>query len=153
MNSMDIAFLSMCGLGFAKRAPGTVGSAGMLPILYVMGIVPLPSIVFFPILTLLTVGSCFLAEAVEKRLGVHDPKWIVIDEALGMMVTWLFYPSNDPIDLLLVFAFFRFFDISKIWPISFVENKVPGGWGTVLDDVVAGLMAGGVYYFVNSSLF
>jgi phosphatidylglycerophosphatase A len=153
LNQLDIAFLTMGGLGYAKKAPGTVGSAGTLPLLYVMGIIPLPSIVFIPIVCLLTVGSCFVADSVEKRLNVHDPKWIVIDEALGMIVTWLLHPSNDPVDLLLVFAFFRFFDITKIWPINLVENKVPGGWGTVLDDIVAGLMAGVVYYFVNTSLF
>ena len=67
----------------------------------------------------------------------QDPSWIVVDEFLGMMISLIFIPLRWPF-LLLGFCLFRFFDITKLFPINRLE-RLPGAWGVVFDDVGAGL--------------
>jgi len=83
--------------------------------------------------------SVFIADVAARGDSSHDPSWIVIDEIVAMWLavipfprTWWWY--------VLAFGFFRFFDIKKIFPICAVEI-LPGGWGIVLDDVVAAIFS------------
>jgi len=71
---------------------------------------------------------------------VHDHGGIVFDEWVGMWITMLLAPAGLWW-LLLGFGLFRFFDIIKPWPINWLDEKVHGGLGIMLDDIVAGLMA------------
>ena len=73
-------------------------------------------------------------------LGVHDHPAIVWDEIVGMLITLFLLPAT-PVYLLLGFLLFRFFDIIKPWPIGWIDRRVDGGMGIMLDDVIAGLMA------------
>ena len=79
---------------------------------------------------------------VARESGRHDPQFVVVDEAAGVWITLLF----SPFDLrhgLIALVLFRLFDITKPFPVRQLE-KLPEGWGIVLDDVGAGLYALGV---------
>ena len=86
---------------------------------------------------LIAVGVAQLAERIEET---KDPGCIVIDEVVGLCVGFLGIPFNVT-TCVVGFILFRFFDIAKFQPIRFMEQRLPGGWGVVMDDVMAGLMS------------
>ncbi len=75
----------------------------------------------------------------ERQAGIVDPSCIVIDEVLGMGISLLFIPKEIAL-YGIAFIVFRFFDISKVFPIWLLEKHVPHGWGIMADDVLAGFM-------------
>ena len=89
---------------------------------------------------------------VQKSCQIHDPPWIVIDEVIGMFVGFLFLPAPQWSDIFVLFGLFRFFDIVKVWPASFFDQKVKHGIGTILDDVVAGMYAGITNWLLHYTL-
>lgn len=140
----EILLLSFFGVGFAPKAPGTMGSLATLPILILLDLIGVPKLFLIPLLVILIFITCYITESIQREYEIHDPSWIVFDEVLGMMVMWLFIPANDYISLFAGFALFRFFDIVKIWPCSTLD-QLEHGAGTILDDIVAGVYAGVVY--------
>jgi phosphatidylglycerophosphatase A len=144
----DILFLSFFGVGFAPFAPGTFGTLATLPFLYALGRFNPPFFFFIPFILILTFVSSFIAEHVQKKYSIHDPQWIVIDEVIGMSITWLFTKEHTLFHLIIQFGLFRFFDIVKVWPASFFDKKITHGAGTILDDVVSGIYAGLVYLII-----
>ncbi|MCY4644493.1 MAG: phosphatidylglycerophosphatase A [Bacteriovoracales bacterium] len=149
----EILFLSFLGIGFLPKAPGTWASLAAVPLLYGVAVVNPPIPLLIPILVLAVVGAGLTAQVIQKRLGLHDPGWIVIDEVIGMFVAFLFCPHAHWGGLLILFALFRFFDIVKVWPATYFDRSVPHGIGTILDDVVAGIYAGIVCFLGHSLLF
>jgi len=93
--------------------------------------------------------SVWSAGKVEQKLG-HDAKKIVIDEWAGMFLALLFVPYSFSNDLIAFFAF-RAFDVIKLPPAAQAE-KLPGGWGVTMDDVVAGIQANVVTQLVIIAL-
>lgn len=147
-------FLSFFGSGYFPVAPGTVGSLATIPLLYGFAWLKLPLYIFLIIIFLLTVLACIITDRIQKKFNIHDPGWIVIDEVIGMLITWSFcYLNTNFIPILLTFGLFRVFDIVKIWPASYFDKKVQHGAGTILDDVVSGVFAGlsllAVNFFYN----
>ena len=140
---LKLLFLSYFGLGYAPKAPGTVGSLFTIPLFFLVNYLS-ASFEFVLIFTIiLTVVACYVADSVQKELDVQDPGWIVMDEVIGMLVTWLFiFPNVDPPSLIVLFIAFRFFDIVKIQPAKFIDTKMKSGAGTILDDVVSAVYAG-----------
>lgn len=129
-------------------APGTWGTLATLPFLYGIGRFNPPYFLFVPFIIIATTISCFIAEVVQKKLALHDPQWIVIDEVLGMSTAWLFIQKHNLLHLIILFILFRFFDIVKFWPASYFDKKVDHGAGTILDDIVSGIYAGLVYLVI-----
>lgn len=132
-----LVVFATCGyLGFFPWIPGTVGTlVGVLVYLILCRLHPL--LYSVDLITLLFVAS-WIAEKAEKFLGAKDSRVIVIDECVGFLVTMaLIDPTTKGI--ILGFVLFRFFDVLKIPPARWVERSVPGGYGIVLDDVIAGL--------------
>ena len=89
------------------------------------------------------------AEEAGRRWGVADHPAIVIDEVVGLWLAVLIPLTLIPLPiehrgwlLLGAFVLFRVFDIAKPWPVSWLERSLPGGWGVVADDLMAGVMAG-----------
>ncbi len=82
--------------------------------------------------------AIFLAGQTEKILGRKDPSQVVIDEIVGYMVAVAGMPFSWT-TALLGFFIFRIMDILKPYPIRKIDQKMPGGWGIVLDDVLAGV--------------
>jgi phosphatidylglycerophosphatase A len=76
----------------------------------------------------------------EAELGVHDSPQVVIDEVAGYLTTVLLAP-NQPAIWALGFVLFRFFDILKPWPVGWADRRLPGGFGVMADDILAGLYA------------
>lgn len=140
--SFPIFLLSVGYVGFIPWAPGTWGSAVamVLPFVFsVLGVKLLPQII---LLILLTLAASYLAQKVQKECELHDPGWIVFDEVLGMWLGSFFLPELSLHWVLLLFVFFRFFDILKIWPVNVIDQKLTHGLGVMLDDLLAGLYAG-----------
>ena len=156
LKRLEILFLSFFGVGLSPFAPGTCGTLATLPFLYVIGRFNPPFFLFIPFLIVLTFISSYVTESVQKNLKIHDPQWIVIDEVLGMSIAWLFIREHNLLQLFILFVFFRFFDIVKIWPASYFDKKVHHGYGTIVDDVVSGIYAGLLfslfYYFFGHHL-
>ena len=71
-----------------------------------------------------------------------------MDEVLGMVLTWSFFPTADFGYLFIQFLLFRFFDISKLWPAIYFDKQIKHGAGTILDDVVAGLYSGATFLLI-----
>lgn len=91
------------------------------------------------------------ANQVEKETKVHDNQIIVIDEIVGMLITVALF-EKTLIWLVVGFLLFRFFDIMKPFPANSSE-KIPHGWGVMMDDVIAGIYSALclrlIYYFLN----
>ena len=126
------------GSGCIRRAPGTWGTlAGLL--LYSL-MVWLPAPVYLALLVAAFVAGVQLCARTAKALGVHDHPGIVWDEFVGIWLALALQPTGL---FWLVFAFvaFRCFDIIKPWPIGWLDRRMPGGLGIMIDDVVAGAYA------------
>ncbi|MFO7767653.1 MAG: phosphatidylglycerophosphatase A [bacterium] len=124
------------GLGFAPGAPGTAGTAGIAIFWGILAISdPLTGGVVALILTAVGIPLCGRA---EEHLG-KDAGAIVWDEFAGFAVAMVGLPGEWPV-VVLAFALFRLFDISKLFPGDHAQ-RLPGGWGVVVDDLVAGVYA------------
>ena len=142
------------GSGLPKRAAGTWGTVGGLVVA-----IPMLWLGFWGFLAVTVVGALvgsYICGKTSDLMGVHDDPHIVWDEWVGMWVSllpilWLhFYDEallqGHQLSLLLLyfaaFVAFRFFDILKPFPIKWVDKNVSGGFGILIDDILAGLMAG-----------
>ncbi|MDR2457136.1 MAG: phosphatidylglycerophosphatase A [Clostridiales Family XIII bacterium] len=137
MNKIIIFFSSVAYLGYIKRAPGTFGSlAGIL--LWVFFI---PCSVLVQLLSLagILVVSIFFSSLAENIYKTKDDQRIVIDEVAGMWFSLALLPKQF-LFLLLGFCLFRLFDIKKPWIIKSVQS-FKGGFGVIIDDIIAGVFA------------
>jgi len=127
------------GCGLVPVAPGTVGTLGAIPLVWWLqkqGELP-----YLFITLLLVVFAIAVAQIYEETVATdHDPAEFVLDEVVGFLVTMALVPFTWPY-ILLGFVVFRFLDMVKPWPISWVDRNVPGGFGAVADDLVAGILA------------
>jgi phosphatidylglycerophosphatase A len=125
------------GVGYSPVASGTVGTLLSIPIYLVLSRIPFPLYE----LTLVTFFflSSWISDQAQRYWGKKDDPRIVIDEIMGYLITMLWLPKTI---LFIIFGFllFRFFDIVKPPPIRLLE-KARGGYGVVLDDVLAGVYA------------
>jgi phosphatidylglycerophosphatase A len=123
------------GSGLSPRAPGTVGTvAAILPALF---LVQLPAGLALLIIALAFVVGIHLCGVTGRALGEHDHGGMVWDEFVGFWLVLLYLPF-DWIWWLAAFVVFRFFDILKPWPIRWLDRRVQGGFGVMLDDLIAG---------------
>ena len=131
-------FLALgAGSGLIPVAPGTAGTLAAIPLLLLM---PAAPIVYLGVTALLFVIGVWCCGVCAKSLGVHDHGAIVWDEVVGLLVTMVAVPRSL-LWIVLGFALFRFFDILKPWPINWIDARVHGGLGIMLDDVIAGVFA------------
>ena len=93
------------------------------------------------ILALVFVGGGLACDIVERRLGVKDPGLCVIDEVLGQWTTYCLFCALTPWQMFWGFVLFRVFDIWKPWPVRASEDWLPGGFGVMIDDLLAGIYA------------
>ena len=126
------------GSGLAPKAPGTFGTIAALPFWYVLQF--LPPAYYVVVLILAFILGVYLCGATADALGVHDHGGIVWDEFVGLWIALFMVPMHLGW-ILLGFALFRLFDIWKPWPIRVLDAKVHGGFGIMIDDVLAGVYA------------
>ncbi len=129
------------GSGLAPVAPGTMGTLAALPLYCLLSVLPLWAYTLL-VLAAFVVGV-YVCGITSKRLGVPDYGGIVWDEFVGLWITLAAVPLHWK-TLLAGFALFRLFDILKPWPIGWLDKKVHGGLGIMLDDALAGLYAWGL---------
>jgi phosphatidylglycerophosphatase A len=130
-------FIATCAhVGYAPVAPGTWGSAVGLVIYYAVRRQASTTIELGAIAIILLIGLWSATEA-EHHFGGIDPGAVVIDEVIGMLITLALHPVNV-FGAILGFLIFRILDVVKPWPARRLE-LLPGGFGVVLDDVMAGL--------------
>ena len=126
--------------------PGTFGSLVSLPIGYI--ILKLFGFwIFILIITLLLAISYYAISKYLIAKKSKDPKEIIIDEFIGQFIALIFIPDTI-LGLLVSFLLFRFFDITKLYPVNKAE-KIPGAIGVLADDVVAGLMTACIIIIFN----
>ena len=126
------------GSGLAPVAPGTFGTLAALVPFLVLAQLPL----LFYVLAIVSAFfyGVYICELTTQKLGVHDHGGIVWDEFVGLWITLIAVPLVW-YWVLAGFLLFRFFDILKPYPIRWLDKKIHGGLGIMLDDVVAGIYA------------
>jgi len=135
-------FLSWFYSGKFPKAPGTVGSLATIPLFFLLNYLGFNIYSLTALIVALYIFAVILTQKVQIKYGLHDPQWIVIDEVIGMLITWCFVNRSLAFeDLFLVFSLFRLFDIIKIWPASYFD-RLHHGMGTITDDLISGFYAG-----------
>lgn len=144
LSDPGVLLATVFGIGRIKPAPGTWGSVAALPfpLLVPVGFDPLYLLVAAGLTFLI---GCWAANRYQAVSGQHDASEVVIDEVCGQWIA-LSLVSLTPLTILIGFVLFRLFDILKPWPIRWVDRHVGGGFGVMLDDVLAGVAAAGCLY-------
>ena len=140
------------GSGLSPKAPGTVGTLVSLPLWWLLAsCVCLPWQVYATVLAIVCLVGWWACARSSHLLGVHDHPGIVIDEFAGMGIAaipllpvlgWMREPHW--LWWIAAFALFRLFDILKPWPIKALDRNVGGGFGIMIDDVLAGIFAAAI---------
>lgn len=126
------------GTGLAPFAPGTFGTLAAVPLYLLCYSWPIE--LFLAVTVAGFLIGIYWCEFTSKALGVHDHGGIVWDEIVGFFITMIAVPFSA-VNLVLGFLLFRLFDILKPWPIKWLDQKVTGGFGIMIDDVLAGVFA------------
>ncbi len=127
------------GVGRVPVAPGTFGTLLAVP-LY-LTVQSWPPAAYAALVAALFAAGVWLCQVAAQDLGQPDPSAVVWDEVVGYLVAMFQAPSGWPW-IVGGFLLFRLFDIWKPFPIRRLERRLPGGWGVMLDDVLAGVYAG-----------
>ncbi len=129
------------GSGYAPLAPGTAGSLVGIPLYLVFSALSWP--LWLLTITALACLAWYLSEEAEKLFGRKDAQCIVIDEIAGLQ--WaLFLVAPTLLHTVLGFILFRLFDVVKPFPARFFQDRLPGGYGVVADDLAAAAYAAAV---------
>ena len=134
-------------LGKLPFAPGTWGSLGAL-LLWLL--LPISFSIHLSVIVFLFVLGVYSSNKMAIYLNDHDPSEVVIDEAVGMGISLFMLPHSFGL-YLLAFVLFRIFDVLKPSFIYRVQD-LPGGWGIMLDDVLAGLFTLAIVHGIASIL-
>lgn len=137
------------GAGLAPRAPGTAGTLVALVPGWLM--LPLPLVTRGGLVAALFAAGVWICGESARRLQRHDHPAIVWDEIVGFLAVTLVLPA-EPLWWALAFVLFRFFDITKPWPIRDVDHRLRGGMGIMLDDLVAAAFVWGCLALARSFL-
>ncbi|MEM8865731.1 MAG: phosphatidylglycerophosphatase A [Planctomycetota bacterium] len=128
------------GVGLVTRAPGTVGALWGLPWAWLLTSGTAPSWAWLSVPLGILLGGPLCGRAASDLGGKKDPGAVVWDEIATVPLVFALAPTATGWWLIAGFALHRLFDISKPWPCKPLE-KLPGGWGIMLDDVAAALYA------------
>jgi len=124
------------GAGLSPFAPGTMGTLAGVALYLILH--PLPLFWYLPIVAVSFILGIWLCGKTARALGVHDHPAIVWDEIVGFLITMIAAPTGWGW-ILAGFGLFRLFDILKPWPIGLMDARVRGGFGIMLDDLLAGV--------------
>jgi phosphatidylglycerophosphatase A len=131
--------------GHIPFAPGTMGTLVAIP-LYLLLVNALTGWQYAAAVVVLTLAAIWISDLAEKVYGRKDPPQVVIDEIAGFLLTMTAVPPRA-VYIVMGFALFRVFDILKPQPAGWINARMRGGSGIVLDDIVAGLYANIVLQF------
>jgi len=143
MNKISQIFSTLFFIGYIKWAPGTFGSFfSLITIILLHNIVNKNQFIILFIVILLMATICI--KIYSKSVNNHDAKEIIIDEFLGIYLIIIFsYDfkifNNELLKIVLIFLFFRIFDILKPFPANWIDKNMRNSYGIILDDIVAGI--------------
>ena len=148
IKTLNMLFVTMFGLGKIPKIPGTFGSLATVIILYIFfHIFNLSSIIIFIFIIIVFIYSFSAISAYTKDNENKDPKEVIIDEFIGQSIPIYLYEishgtEKSPDEALIFygvcFILFRFFDITKPFPVSFFDKNYKNSFGVIMDDVCAG---------------
>ncbi|MCL2760070.1 MAG: phosphatidylglycerophosphatase A [Desulfuromonadales bacterium] len=138
MNNFIKILATWWGTGYSPVASGTVGTLAAIPLYIILA--PFSVSLYLTTLIAFFFLSCWISGRAEIIFQEKDSGKIVIDEVIGYLVTMTAIPYSWKY-IIAGFILFRFFDIVKIQPAKWVDQKLKNGYGVVLDDVVAGIYA------------
>jgi phosphatidylglycerophosphatase A len=130
------------GAGYSPVAPGTCGTAVAVPVAWLLADTPWWG--FVTVVAAITVVGIWAAQVADAAWGSHDSGRIVVDEVAGYLATVALVDRGDPWVLAVAFVVFRALDIVKPPPIRWIDERLPGGYGVVLDDVAAGVIGAAI---------
>jgi phosphatidylglycerophosphatase A len=141
-----ILFLSTgFGVGFSPFVPGTMGTLIAIPLYLILSSIPSP-VYEWTVIAFFFLAS-WVSDKAQSHWGKKDDQRIVIDEIMGFLTAMMWVPRTA-LFITLGFVFFRLFDIAKPPPVRRLE-RVGGGYGVVLDDVMAGVYANIVLHILR----
>lgn len=138
-------FATWFGCGFSPVAPGTVGSLGAVPLFWFLSHLNLVWVNIVAIVAASLAGA-WSAQVVAQHRSDDDPGLVVIDEVAGVLIALTWVQSLGWQYQALAWGLFRLLDITKPGPIRTLEHTKPIGVGIMLDDLLAGLLAGGLAF-------
>ena len=134
------------GAGMSPIMPGTMGSAMAIPLwLLFNGLQPY---LYWVLIVVAFIFGCFLCQKTSDDTHTHDSGHIVWDEFVGMWITLFFIPQISVLWVAIAFVAFRVFDMAKPWPIRWFDKRVPGGFGIMVDDVIAAIFSSVTVYVI-----
>ena len=137
------ALATLGGVGRVKKAPGTFGTLAFVPFVLTLSLFNFKAL-YIVFTVLFIVMAIWASEAYGKG---EDLNAIVVDEASGLLVAMFLVPLELKLWIIGILLF-RFFDVVKPFPISYLDENIKGGFGVVLDDLVAGLFTNVLMHFV-----
>jgi phosphatidylglycerophosphatase A len=142
MTKTRLAFVlaTWFGIGFSPLAPGTLGTLAALPLYFALR--GFGSSVVLAAAIVLGLAGVWASGVVAAHVGKEDPQIVVIDEVAGVLVALAFAPPTVA-GFVLAVVLFRVFDMTKPFPARAAE-RLPGGWGIVVDDIAAGLWSAAI---------
>ncbi|MCB0349091.1 MAG: phosphatidylglycerophosphatase A [Bdellovibrionales bacterium] len=133
--------------GKSKFMPGTVGTLWGIPLAWILSL--LPQMLSLCLIIVLVILGIYLIDQWAPVDGQKDSPQIVIDEIIGFAVAMALLPQTLTY-YILAFVLFRALDIMKPYPISYLDQRLKGGFGVMLDDVVAGMIANLALHIVDA---
>ena len=127
------------GAGLSPKAPGTAGTVAAIPLYLLLAAYAGP-VLYLAVTAAAFLAGIFLCGYTARATGLEDPKCVVWDEIVGYLAAMAFLPLGWAW-IAAGFALFRLFDIWKPWPIRWLDRRLKGGLGIMLDDLVAGSFA------------
>lgn len=127
--------------GRIRPASGSWGSLAAWPFCWIIKLLGgIPAIAVFTLATI--IAGFWSVKRYSEHTTQHDPSEIVIDEVIGMALMWVFIPAHSFIWALIGFVIFRVLDSLKPGPIGWCDRNLKGPSGIIIDDMIAGLVAG-----------
>jgi phosphatidylglycerophosphatase A len=139
LRTPSVMVATFFGAGWLPRMPGTWGALAALPFAWLLSVAGGPWLMVAAAILLFLLGL-WAADRYMDAVDVHDPGAIVVDEVAAQWLTLAFVPP-DVLVYLLGFILFRAFDVLKPFPVSWLDRRVGGSIGVMIDDVVAALYA------------
>lgn len=135
------------GSGMSPIMPGTFGSLAAIPLWFTFFY--FPPLLYWLLMIAAFVFGCYVCQKTSDDTKTHDAGNIVWDEFVGMWITLFFIPYPSWYWIIIAFVVFRIFDIIKPWPIRYFDQKVSGGFGIMIDDVIAAIFASAVIILLS----
>lgn len=139
------------GAGLSPVAPGTVGSLAALPFAWLIATQGAPWMLL-PAAAVVFLIGWWASDAYCRMAGLKDPGRIVIDEVAAQWITLSVAPP-EVVPYVVGFVLFRIFDMLKPWPVSWADRRIGGGFGVMIDDVVAAVYSTGLLWLFLTVLW